>query len=338
MKRSELNATEIGRESVPLAVSDLSLFSKEDAESSPFANAGYKADNWKAYVQFKINHSMPVVAGPLVSGNFTAYHPAVIARSFQSLLHQQMNLRHLVKSYNPKGISRDRIVGAVVAVSYPQNAGLQMPKTKEEAVPITALAAVFKQAEGIPKLLGDHLASRQEWSVSIETVFAIAECGIYLPSNGSVTPIMQATEEMWAGISRGKSGLRVGKLGGKENGEQMVIAPGAKENTIEYQGVGFTPTPAEWEAEIEAVHAQRLADGVMAVAAEAVPVAMFPRGVWWLDALNQRTLARVLEVHQEGEVKLARDRRTATPDNPILHCRTRAGIEVLRSLKSVLYS
>jgi hypothetical protein len=323
-----------------LSVSDVKLLSTEMAEASPFANAGFKADNWKAYIQFKLNHSMPVVAGPLASGNYTAYHPGVVGRSFQALLHQQMNFRHLVRSYNPKVIARDRIVGAVVGVSFPQHAAMQIPKTKEEALPITAVAAIFKQADGVPKMLGDHLASRQEWSVSMETVFPIAECGIYLASDGSITPLLDASDKMWAGISRGKYGLRVGRVGGKENGEQMIVAPGCIDGSIEYQGVGFTPNPAEREAVIEEVHAERatmLADGVMAIAAEAVPLAMFPRGVRWLDAMNNLAVARVMAVHQEGEAKLGRDRRVATPENPVLHCRLRGtGQEVLRSLRSVL--
>jgi hypothetical protein len=329
------NAHEAG-----LEISDVKLLSTELAEASPFAQAGFKADNWKAYVQFKLNHSMPVVAGPLASGNFTAYHPGVLARSFQSLLHQQMNLRHLVRSYNPKVVAKDRIVGAVVGVSFPQQSAMQMPKTKDAALPITAVAAIFKQADGVPKMLGDHLASRQEWSVSMETVFPIAECGIYLASDGSITPLMEAPEKMWAGISRGKNGIRVGRMGGKDHGEQMIVAPGGIGGSIEYQGVGFTPTPAEREAVIEEVHAERatlLAEGVMAIAAEAVPLAMFPRGVRWLDALNNLAVARVMAVHQEGEAKLGRDRRTATPENPVLHCRIRGtGQEVLRSLRSVL--
>lgn len=318
-------------------VSDVKLLSQETASSSAFASEGYEPDNWKGYIEFRLCHSMPVVAGPLASGNFTAYHPAVIARSYKSLLHQQMNLHHRIKSYNPKVIPRDRIVGAVVAVKFPEHAARQVPKSKEEAVPITALAAIFKQAEGVPKMLGDHLASRETWSVSLEMAFSIVECGIFLPSDGSLTPIMEAGEDIWRGISRKPGGgLRVGKRGGKESGEQMVVAPGCTDGTIEYQGVGFTPTPAEWEAEIDSVRAEMRQDGMMAIAASMVPLAMFPRGVRWFDAASNLVFARVLQVHAEGEAKLGRDRREAKPGNPILHCRTKDGIEVLRSLRSVL--
>lgn len=337
MKPSELRRGVFGREGLPPDISGVKLLS-EIAEGSPFANRGYKPDNWKAYAEFRINHSMPVVAGPLVSGNYTAYHPGVLARSYESMMHQQMNLRHQVKSYAPKDIPRDRIVGAIIAVHYPQNAATHIPKTKEEAVPITALCAIFKQAEGVPKMMGDHLASRQEWSVSSEVVFQIDQVGLYLASDGSITPIMEASPEMWKGITRNPKtgGLRIGRLGGQPEGEQMVVAPGGIDGTIEYQGVGFTPGPAEREAAIDAIHAERLPDGLMAIAAEMVPLAMFPQGVRWLDAATNWISARVLTVHSEGRVTLDRVTREATDGNPILHVRLRNGQELLRSLKSVI--
>lgn len=336
MNRRELLKNEIGREALPSGVTDVKLLS-EIAEGSPFANRGYKPDNWKAYAEFRINHSMPVVAGPLVSGNYTTYHPAVLGRSYESMLHQQMNLNHRVKSYAPQEIARDRIVGAIVAVHYPQGVRT-VPKSKEDAIPITALCAIFKAAEGVPKMLGDHLSSRQEWSVSSECAFAISQIGLYLPSDGSLTPIMDATEEMWKGISRHPKtgGLRVGKVGGKDKGEQMIIAPGCEDSAIEYQGVGFTPNPAEREAVIDSVQAERLPDGLMAITAEAVPLAMFPRGVRWMDATATMQWARVLQVHGEGVVKLDRYRMEAKEGNPILHVRMRSGLELLRSLRSVI--
>lgn len=327
---------EIQRERLIAGMSNLQLLTRELAASGPFAQMGFddlEPDAHRAYFTFDVHHSTPVIAGPLVSGNYTTYHPAVLARSAGSLLHQQVNLRHQIKAYDPEKIRRDRIVGAIVGVHYPPHAAMTMPKTKEEAVPITAVATIFKQAEGVGKMLGDHLTSKQEQSISGEVAFQIPEIAVYLPSDGTFTPFPDLTAEMLKGIKRTNGGIFAGKMGGRPNGEQMIVAPGGTEHDVGFQGMGLTPNPAEREAQITRVQAERRADGTMTLCAEARDLALFARGVTWMAM--DRTFALVKKVHSDGPVRLGHDVRTASREDPILHCVTYNGVQVLRRMSSV---
>lgn len=249
----------------------------ENAES-PFSNLGYKPDAWKAYIEFEICHSLPVVAGPVQSGNYLGYLPQILADSHTSLLHQQVNLRHLIKAYDPENIARDRIVGCVVATWFPgrPTGGWTMPTDKASAPAIRACAVVFKLAEGVNQILGKHLASREKQSVSIETIATLDNLGLWVASKPDVvTPLMDAEGDLWKAVEKDKKTgmLRVKKM---PNGEQVVLIYGVNK-PVEFRGVGVTPKPAELEAEITAVFAERQEwDGgeLMAVAAERMPMVL----------------------------------------------------------------
>lgn len=322
------------REVMDLEVHDLAVLGKDSNEMALLQQSGYQPDDWKAYIQFKANFSLPNIAGPLQSGNYTGYHPKVIANSYGSFLHQQVNIGHLVKSYAPKQISQDRIVGCIVGVQFPANNWDKIPDTKQAAPCVTFTAAIFKQAQGVSKILGNHLTSREVQAVSIEVVFSIAEAGIYIPSEKRLVAVADADEELWAAVTRDKNGVI--KFG-KYKGEQIVVCPGGINGRYAAQGVGLTPTPAERIAEIVDVKASRmeLADGMLALCAEHASMAMFQKGVKWRTPSGV-TVAKVLEVHTSGEVKVGLDRRTATPENPLLVTETQGRMKVLRSLQSVV--
>lgn len=79
-----------------------------------------------AYMELYMAHSFPAfldVAAPGERPAFTTLHPAVLARSFRSLRGKPVNLGHLMKSYDPDNILRDRILGTVMAVEFPAPAG-----------------------------------------------------------------------------------------------------------------------------------------------------------------------------------------------------------------------
>ena len=167
-------------------------------EASPFAGLGFKADAWKAYVTFDICQSLPALAGPVQSGNWVGYFADTLAASHGSLLHQQFNLRHAVKAYNgpvkagqAPAIARDRIVGCVVATSFPKAPRSWMNAQNPDGATgcITACAVIFQLAEGVPKLLGDHLTSRQKQSVSIECITGLDNIGIWQASTRTLAPI-----------------------------------------------------------------------------------------------------------------------------------------------------
>ena len=334
-----------------VGISDVQFWTPERqaAADNPFAQLGFKPDNWKAYMDFKINHSMPVVAGPTMSGNYLAYHPAVIGRSYKGLLHQQLNILHSIKQYasekdRPK--KRDRIIGAIVAVYFPPQpmGGWKIPETAEEAPSIRALAVIFKQAEGTHRIIGSHQTSREVWNNSIEVIYPTAEMGVYIPSTREVIPVIDLPADMENVILRvdekgkptkDKSGrLQIGKY----KGEQLAFAPGCVDGTIEYQGVGMTPNPAEREAEINQILASGIVEGeLMSVAASAHPLLMFKRGVLFSDAMGRRIKGIVKQVFTDGKAAVPQVpyAREATEENPVLHIVTAAGQNLLRSAQSV---
>ena len=320
----------------------------------PFAGQNFKPNKWRAYMQFHIQHAMPVVAGPTMKGNHLAYHPAVIERSIHGLIHQQMNLEHRIKRYHPDDKSiRDRIVGAIVGVHFPKRpiTGWQISEDPAAAPHITAVAAIFKQAEGVPKVIGEHQSSSKVWNNSIEIQYPLDEMGLYIPSTREVVNrLADLPPAMKNAVTRDPKTNHL--LAGKYRGEQMALAPGGIDGMVEYQGVGMTKFPAEKTAGIDQILAsEKEVSGtemqsaeteeghmLVAVQAEAHSMMMFVKGVSFLDAQGRRVWARVKEITQEGSVKLAGCEMQATPENPVLLVRTVIEgrvYELLRSLGSV---
>lgn len=257
------------RSVVPFEVGNLQMFSSATAaEGSPFAGLGFKADSWKAYVEFEICHSLPNIIGPVQEGNYVGYTAETLAMSHTGLMHQQMNLRHLLKAYDPKNITRDRIVGCVVATWFPKAplGGWKMGASGKQAPAIKAVAVVFKLAEGVNSMLGQHMASREKQSVSIESITSLSNIGLWRPSvPDQVVPLLDAGE-MESCISRSESGNLVV---GEYQGEQVVMIYGTGK-PVDFRGVGFTPRPAETAAEITSINAEMDGGDLHAIAAEAV--------------------------------------------------------------------
>ena len=113
---------------------------------------GLKADPWKGYVEFELCHALPSIAGPVQEGNYIGYTADTLAMSHGSLEHQQMNLRHLLKSYAPNTISRDRIIGCVVATAFPRKPTGGWPKVSAagggKTPAVRGVAAIFKLSRG----------------------------------------------------------------------------------------------------------------------------------------------------------------------------------------------
>lgn len=306
------------------------------ASGSMIEQLGFKPDESKAYMQFSIQHAMPSVAGPTMKGNFLAYHPAVIERSHRGLLHQQLDLEHRIKRYDPEKIPRDRIIGAIVHAKFPPSPpmGWQIGDDAQAAPAIRAVAAIFKKAEGVPKVLGEHQSSKEKWNNSIEVLYKIDDLGVYIPSTREViAPFSKLDERGMKGVA-----FRDKKSGhlmiGKHRGEQLALAPGGVNGTIAYDGVGMTKNPAEREAQIEQVLASRGMQGeCCSIPAEMHLAAMFKR-VRFTSASGKRIVARVKTVEAQGAVRLDGARMEATPADPVLVC-VHEGTEFLRHASTV---
>ena len=229
------------------------------AEGSPFVG-DYVPDDSKAYVEFEICHSLPFVAGPAHVGGYGGFHPAALSRSHHRLRHQQTNLNHMLRAYDPENIPHDRIIGAVVDTYYPPEpeGGWTIPDSPDDAIPMRVLGVVFKAAQGALDMLTKHVDGKQTWSVSIEaTANGLADIGIWIPDRRELIPILSADDALLEKVSRGDNGEI--KLGNDDSGNPLALCLGAIDGMIIFEGVGYTTMPAEAAAEIVGVRMERAA-------------------------------------------------------------------------------
>lgn len=230
-------------------------------------------DSSKAYLEFAISHSWPAI-----TAFGTSIHPATVVRSYDSMLHQVFNLSHLMKEYSPRdqhgkvvektAIPHDNILGGVAAVEL---AGLSpgcSPTLTGDQAWIRGAAHIFKNAERVPKLLGEHLAGRHKWSVSMEVDFSPLDSGFLVrhpdqakPAQAALlaeftpaelkgsewgyVPAVNAPEELLACYDLEKT--RIVKPWGKL---PVVLLKGGFDGTAHFYGVGLVRYGAEREAEV----------------------------------------------------------------------------------------
>lgn len=316
------------------ALMELSNFRMVDVNaevSSPFASLGYKPDAWKMYVEFDICHSVPTKIGPVEAMNYVGYFPSTLAVSHASLMHQQFNLGHKLKAYSPKrtgaavegergDVARDRIIGCIVATSFPQrapNEGWISPANPKGApAHIRALAVVFKLAEGVAQIMGAHLTSRVKQSVSIECITNLGNIGIMKPSTLEVFPLLDPPDDVLGAMSPPAADYLLPHVG-KLNGEQLVVIYGMNGAPVSFRGVGMTPTPAERVAKIVSVAAEECE--LRAIAAAEVGGELVGQTVTFKSGRS----GKVEKVHTEGEVRLRGSAWSmkATVEEPVLEIR-----------------
>jgi hypothetical protein len=309
----------------PIQISNLALHdvgaAAQELENDPFAKLGYEPDMSKAYIDVDIVHTAPAIIGPVQEGFWCAYFARIVTASHGSLLHQQVNLNHLIKQYGDAEdkVSRDRIVGCVVATWFPPEpvGGWKIGDDPQAAPCIRAKLVIFKLAEGVHRLIGDHQASRKKQSVSIETTTTLGNLGIYVPSRGwdKVAAYSEWDNDKEIAKALKYNPLSIGKVGG----DQAVFVYGMTE-PVQFRGIGMTPRPAEREAKIVSLKAQRsqTADGgtLIAMAAELVEQELLGSEVTFLSQAK----GRIDKVWREGEAKLAGMPWSlrATKEDPVL--------------------
>ncbi len=226
-------------------------------KGSPFSGK-YTPDNSKAYVEFDICHSLPCVTEPPQVGLRSGFHPAALSRSHEGLRHQQTNLNHMLRAYDPtpdkKTIPHDRIIGAVIDTHYPPppEGGWVIPESEADAVPMHVLGVVFKAADGAMEMLNNHVEKKETWSVSIEcTARSLEDLGIWIPDKRELVPLLQADDALLEKVSKDSAG-RI-QLGDDDSGNPLALCFGAIDGYIIFEGVGYTTMPAETLAEITKV-------------------------------------------------------------------------------------
>ncbi len=235
-----------------------------------------KPDETKAYVEFKISHSWPAR-----SAYGVASHPQTVANSYQSMQDQVFNLGHQMKAYSapkesaadPEEFRRDWILGSVAAVEL-MNApmGSRLPKTTDQSTYIRGAAVIFKKAERVPKILGEHLSGRHNWTVSLEATYSLLESGFVLqgePKKKSVRDLVEkftpndfASEELSYVPFLDAPDELIGVYNFDERrvtqdweGLKPTVLKGGINGAFHYGGVGLVRYGAEREAEIQQIMA-----------------------------------------------------------------------------------
>lgn len=253
----------------------------------------FEPDAATAYMEFHNVHGMEVAYdGKRVKATgVTAYgvgtHPAVVKRSYRSMRHKVVNRGHVMKSYykdgqkSPTGeaTDHDRILGFVAGVElagadgkpYHGNGQLGAPGTGPH---IRGVMGIHKNADGVPKILGEHLGGRHIWTVSAETEYSLLESGFIVfnasdarsaakkildaktPSdlsahNAAYVPLVDAPEDMFALYSSEKRTM----LAADWNGLPIALLKGGLDGEVFFSGQGVVRYGAESEAHIQRVMA-----------------------------------------------------------------------------------
>jgi hypothetical protein len=227
-------------------------------------------DESKAYAEFQISHPWPAV-----TAYGTTMHPGTVANSWRSMLHQVFNLSHQMRAYDTSQerdqIPRDKILGAIVAAEFPNAAPGGIWRLQKDQMPgIRAAAVIHKYAEGVPKILGEHLGGRHRWTVSMEVNYPILSSG-FVVLNRQAAPKKAA--EMLSACTPDEftnQGLGYVELQNAPEellecynfdqkrmvpnaawqGMPVLLMKGGINGQVHYQGVGLVRYGAEREAQI----------------------------------------------------------------------------------------
>lgn len=231
-----------------------------DDNTIEFGGSRFVPDLTKAFFRFTLSHCFP--AGVTMYG--TSLHPSVIARSYRSLLFQNLNLEHQLSEYHPDRDVRDRVIGSIVAVDFPSQpaGGWRIPRPGEESPGVSGIAVIYKQAQSVQRIIGEHSASRKRYAVSMEILYPLDEAGFLVQLNDSrptfsfstpdvlasgheFVPYTEAPPELKATFS-----LKRRSIVAKWNNRKTYLLMGGLNGSVHYAGVGVVAHGAEPTAKI----------------------------------------------------------------------------------------
>ena len=231
-------------------------------------------DETKGFFNFQLAKAFPFGA----TAHGTGLHPAVTERSFQSLHLQNLNFEHQLAEYHKvpgkTNTVRDRVIGGIAAVDYPStpSGGWKIAKDAADAPCINAVATYWKLTQGMKSIIGEHMTSRHQWTVSMEVQYTLAESGFavrlkekpkfaftpddMLAAGWEYVPFDKSPKELQECFSREKN--RVTK---RFQGREVFVLMGGIENRVHFAGVGLVRYGAEPTAKISRMTAN---DGLTA--------------------------------------------------------------------------
>lgn len=181
----------------------------------------------RGYLEFFLAHAFPVV-----TAYRTGLHAGTVANSWESMWDQNFNYGHRIARYH-KGtedegrIRDDAIIGCVVGVEFPKTpeSGWKLGSI-EDAPGMRCVASLFKQAQRVDRILGEHMSGRHTWTVSMEVDYWLENSGVVLvPARGGDT---------------GQSGSGTGQLAKLPKSEAELIEANTPED-FKAKGVGYLP-------------------------------------------------------------------------------------------------
>ena len=231
-------------------------------------------DQSKAYCVFDICYAWPVR-----TAYGAAFHPGTLHNSHRSMLHQVFNKAHAMKAYDASPakdqIHRDHILGSIVGVEY-ATAPLGGWKINSKGDPHLRVAAVIhKQAEGVPKILGEHLGGRHKYAVSQEVLYSMLDSGFVIEPTGSAPATTQSLMDQHTPDEFKSAGLAYvpvllstadqtlcpdellncysfdeNRVTKDWQGQRVTVLKGGIAGRVHFQGVGLVRYGAEKEAQI----------------------------------------------------------------------------------------
>lgn len=247
----------------------------------------YTSDHATAYMEFNLSHAFPVYLDNAAPGEMperTAIHPQVVANSYRSLAGKVVNLGHIMRAYDPEQHPRDRILGTVMDVEFPPApaGGWTVQGDPGQAPGIRAVAALHKQAEGVPTILetweqGRTPFSETPWTVSMESESRRADggflvrCGSQAAQYGLDDYVRQTPSDLlaldWVYVPWGMAPagllecLKAGEYLGLDHeyyGLPTRFLNGGLAGRIAYHGVGLVTLGKESAAAVSRMVAGRL--------------------------------------------------------------------------------
>jgi hypothetical protein len=163
----------------------------------------YKADKSKAYFEFQLACAFPYG----ISAYQSSFHAGTVLNSFETMRHQGVNEAHRVAAYykgTEDAIANDKWIGAVVDVELMNRLKVsRLAQAEGDAPRIRGVAAMFKRAQGVGRILKEHLTGEHQWTVSLEAEYLYSESGVVLmpKAEGGGDAATNDVEEMAASFT-----------------------------------------------------------------------------------------------------------------------------------------
>lgn len=235
------------------------------------ASHTFTPDKSKGFFQFDFCYGFPNETDT----GLAVYH-SIIGANYKELEDQYLSYEHQMGVYDPSKKMDDRIIGHVVAVSFPRprNGGWKLSDPQPN---ITGVAAFYKKSQGMRKIIGEHLTGRHEWTVSMEIDWVLEDSGFavkrgtardgkgtmsdptfntspqdFLDAGWEYVPFDKAPADLVATFSPERN-----KVVKNYKGRKVTVLVGGIDKPVHYAGLGLVKYGGEKKAKINRLVASK---------------------------------------------------------------------------------